>query len=288
MATFMMRSVAPALTLFMGLVLMSAGSEAVENCKVKVSRTDGTLQVSATNVATNPRWGAAAGQETNMFSNEGTCVVAGTASKCELAAPGNPQRITPPDLCTLSLADDGPTDCSAYIRGCTPGVRTVGAGAIVAGTIVAFAGATAPSGWLLCNGAAVSRTTYTALFAAIGISHGQGDGITTFNLPDYQGRFLRGVDNGAGRDPDAASRSAMNAGGNTGGAVGSVQGHELASHHHSFITDEDSCVSCSGSVADPIDRAGFPTGSVGGRDTSNVGGNETRPVNAYVNWIIKY
>jgi microcystin-dependent protein len=61
-----------------------------------------------------------------------------------------------------------------------------------AGTIIAFAGATPPSGWLLCNGSAISRTTYSALFSAIGTAHGQGDGSATFNLPDYRGQFLRG------------------------------------------------------------------------------------------------
>jgi microcystin-dependent protein len=52
---------------------------------------------------------------------------------------------------------------------------------------------TPPAGWLLCDGAAVSRTTYSVLFAAIGIDYGPGDGSTTFNLPDYRGRAPVGV-----------------------------------------------------------------------------------------------
>jgi microcystin-dependent protein len=51
-------------------------------------------------------------------------------------------------------------------------------------------------GWLKCNGAAVSRSTYAVLFAAIGTLYGAGDGTTTFNLPDYRGEFLRGLDDG--------------------------------------------------------------------------------------------
>lgn len=60
------------------------------------------------------------------------------------------------------------------------------------GTVLSFAGASAPAGWELCDGRAVSRTTYAALFAAIGTAHGSGDGSTTFNIPDYRWTFLRG------------------------------------------------------------------------------------------------
>lgn len=56
--------------------------------------------------------------------------------------------------------------------------------------------ATVPAGWLLADGSSVSRTTYPALFAAIGTVYGPGDGVSTFNLPDYTGRFLMGSDNG--------------------------------------------------------------------------------------------
>lgn len=62
------------------------------------------------------------------------------------------------------------------------------------GAIVAFAGAIAPAGWLLCDGSAVSRTTFAALFAAISTAYGPGDGSTTFNLPDLRGRTTVGKD----------------------------------------------------------------------------------------------
>ena len=61
------------------------------------------------------------------------------------------------------------------------------------GTINAFGGATAPEGWLLCQGQALSRTTYKDLFDVIGTNFGSGDGSTTFNLPDLRGEFLRGA-----------------------------------------------------------------------------------------------
>ena len=84
------------------------------------------------------------------------------------------------------------------------------------GEVAFFARSTPPSGWLKANGAAVSRTTYAALFAAIGTTFGAGDGSTTFNLPDLRGEFLRGVDDGRGVD--------------IGRGLGSYQADEIKSH----------------------------------------------------------
>jgi microcystin-dependent protein len=64
------------------------------------------------------------------------------------------------------------------------------------GMIFPYAGATAPTGFLLCDGAAVSRTTYADLFALIGTTYGAGDGSTTFNVPDLRGRFAIGAGTG--------------------------------------------------------------------------------------------
>lgn len=63
--------------------------------------------------------------------------------------------------------------------------------AVPPGVIVPFAGTTVPDGWLICNGAAVSRTTYANLFAAVGTKWGSGDGSTTFNLPDADERYIQ-------------------------------------------------------------------------------------------------
>lgn len=65
--------------------------------------------------------------------------------------------------------------------------------AVPTGAYISWAGATPPAGYLPCNGAAVSRTTYKALFAVIGTLYGAGDGNTTFNLPDCSGKFLQGA-----------------------------------------------------------------------------------------------
>jgi microcystin-dependent protein len=87
-----------------------------------------------------------------------------------------------------------------------------------AGNLAFTARSTAPAGWLKANGAAVSRTTYAALYAAIGTTYGAGDGTNTFNLPDYRGYFLRGLDDGRGID---ASR-----------VLGSIQDSQNLAHNH--------------------------------------------------------
>lgn len=69
-----------------------------------------------------------------------------------------------------------------------------------AGQVVAFARQTPPTGWLVCDGSAVSRTTYARLFEALGTTFGAGNGSTTFNLPDLRGEFIRGIDAGRGVD----------------------------------------------------------------------------------------
>ena len=72
-------------------------------------------------------------------------------------------------------------------------VQAVNPPAVPPGTLIHYAGRTVPSGWLICNGANVSRTDYAALFAAIGTIYGTGDGVTTFGLPNLNGRFLEGT-----------------------------------------------------------------------------------------------
>ena len=98
-------------------------------------------------------------------------------------------------------------------------------GMVPSGTVLYFAGRTAPAGWLKANGAAVSRTAYAALFAAIGTTYGAGDGRSTFNLPDLRGEFLRGWDDGRGVD--------------AGRVFGSAQAHALQAHQHGLAVAAD-------------------------------------------------
>lgn len=152
------------------------------------------------------------------------------------------------------------------------------------GTIIMFGGPTTPAGHLACNGAAVSRTVYPELFAAIGGYYGAGDGSTTFNLPDFRGIFPRGWDNGRGVDP---SRT-----------FGSLQGSLFASHAHS-VYDPSHYHVVYGGVG--TSGQGYTQNGVGS-NTLNVntayaatgigiyatGGNETRPINIAVLFAIKY
>lgn len=257
-------------------------------------------------------------------------------------------------------------DSTLEISGSTARVKDAGitqaklaADVLPAGMVIAWSGTSAPTGWLLCDGSAVSRTTYSALFAIIGVTHGQGDGSTTFNLPDYRGQFLRGyialssitgsgtaasnnatfTGHGINRtgmkvrlasgtlsglstltdyyaivvdantlafatskanalagtkititgansavisqyeDPDASSRTAMNVGGTASGP-GSMQSDEFKSHNHT--------VPMSNGPLSTDNFAHRASNQVGTINTGSAGGNETRPVNVYVNYLVRY
>lgn len=159
-----------------------------------------------------------------------------------------------------------------------------------AGCVTAYMGTTAPAGWLLCDGSAVGRSgPYGALFAVIGTACGSGDGSTTFNLPDMRGMFLRGVSGTSSQDPDKTSRTAANTGGNTGNAVGSVQGDQFAAHSHSLNQPGVASITGSGSTSGVYTGTGTSVGTIANGDSVNAsGGSETRPRNVYVNYIIKY
>lgn len=190
----------------------------------------------------------------------------------------------------------------------TASLQTTLVGSVIPpGTIAPFGGGTVPAGWLLCDGSLVSRSTYSALFSAVGTVHGQGDGSSTFHLPDYRGRFLRGADNmgtgAAGRDPDAGTRTAANTGGTTGAGVGSVQSDAMQGHGHDWRGNKTAGVSGGGSqwvirgnvagdtnYTDSSDsgtgdliQAPSTQGSFGTPKTSS----ESRPQNANVEYIIK-
>ncbi len=96
-------------------------------------------------------------------------------------------------------------------------------GAMPVGGEIDFAGATAPAGWLLEYGQAISRTTYSALFAVIGTTYGNGDGSTTFNLPDARGRVYAGVDNMGGTAANRITAAVSGVNGIVLGASGGSQ-----------------------------------------------------------------
>lgn len=146
------------------------------------------------------------------------------------------------------------------------------------GMVVPFAMSAVPSGWLECDGTAVSRTTYASLFAAIGVTYGVGDGSTTFNLPDLRGEFLRGWDHGRGVD--------------SGRGIATKQEDALQGHRHGpapsstgyWTTNSGSGLSGGGTSGE--------SGSTGDPVTDTVNGtprtaSETRPRNIAMMFCIK-
>lgn len=107
-------------------------------------------------------------------------------------------------------------------------------GTFPAGAIIPFGGSSAPSGWLLCAGQAVSRTTYANLYSIIGTTYGAGDGSTTFNLPDLRGRVAAGKDDMNG---SAANRITSATSGITGTTLGAAGGDQRLHNHNHGITD---------------------------------------------------
>lgn len=180
--------------------------------------------------------------------------------------------------------------------------------AFAVGSIVAWPLATVPSGWLECDGSAVSRATYAALYAKISTTYGTGDGSTTFNLPDYRDYFLRGY---SSTGTDAASRTDRGDG-TTGASIGTKQAAATLPHAHDFTatTDEDgehthvygphpirATISSAGSGAQAFENTGTADALTvaGGAHAHDVSGTtdlsagtntETRPKNITVKWII--
>ena len=164
-------------------------------------------------------------------------------------------------------------------------------GSGITGQVSFFAFSSVPTGWIKANGAAISRTTYAALFAAIGIVHGSGDGTTTFNVPDLRGEFLRCLDDGRSID---TSRS-----------IGTAQSYQNETHSHTLTAAPHTGGFQYGSAPLAISR-GYPAGigggpyshifngvndavfSTGNLQNSNSGGTEARPRNIALLACIKF
>lgn len=185
------------------------------------------------------------------------------------------------------------------------------------GSVQAFAGPKdhIPSGWRECNGDTIRRSRFPALFRVIGISWGEGNGRTTFNLPDLRGVFLRGVAGTSNLDPDVLLRERIRPGGNTGNAVGSLQqfgtalprktpfstGNENQQHQHDYFdahfaevhAGADQRLEGSNNGFDGDNGAFGRTRKTAPNTVSHThevtagGDGETRPVNAYVYWICR-
>lgn len=139
---------------------------------------------------------------------------------------------------------------------------------IPSGVLIAYGAATAPSGWLLCDGAAVSRTTYADLFAIIGTAFGTGDGSTTFNVPDCRGRYFLGKDDMGGTSANRVTATqADNLGQGSGLETHVLTTAEMPAHSHTVGTP----IQSGGLAADAMDynNAGESSSSTGGGGAHN-------------------
>lgn len=149
------------------------------------------------------------------------------------------------------------------------------------GSIQAYAGSTAPSGWLLCQGQAVSRTTYSNLFDIIGTTYGAGDGSTTFNLPDLRGRVPVGLDSGQ------TEFDALNEKG--GAKTHTLTTNEMPSHNHALSTNAGYYV-FGGGAGNPAQGTGYGTRLSDINSASAGGGAAHNNLQPYIvmNFIIRY
>ena len=170
--------------------------------------------------------------------------------------------------------------------------------ALPGGVIFPFAGSAAPTGWLLCDGAAISRTVYARLFAAIGTTYGVGAGSTTFNLPNSQGVFLRG----AGSQTISALTYS--------GTLGAKQNDQIQGHYHNksetahtHAAAGDTAARAAGAntgwgiaagqtnalagVQSAVSNVLITNPSSDGSNGTPRTGTETQPANVTVNYIIK-
>lgn len=127
----------------------------------------------------------------------------------------------------MSLGDELLINDSGNLKKVT-GQQIVAISAVPAGCMMDYAGATEPLGWTFCYGQELNRTTYAALFLAIGVTYGAGDGSTTFNVPDCRGRVTAGDDNMGGTAANRITDAKCGIDGTVLGAAGGTQDHLLA------------------------------------------------------------
>lgn len=157
------------------------------------------------------------------------------------------------------------------------------------GVIFPFGGTSAPAGFLMCDGSAVSRAAYPLLFATIGTAFGNGDGSTTFNVPDLRGRVPAGKDDMGGSAANRLTNGGSGVAGNTLGAVGGAETHTLSASQippHTHPLPAAGAGTGAGSNAQLYQ--GTNTGNI--NTSANTGGgaahNNTQPT-MVLNYIIK-
>ncbi len=196
-------------------------------------------------------------------------------------------RIVIPDNGTIGSASD--TDAIAIsASGAVTFSKDINPNNFV-GMIAPFGMSSVPTGWLACDGSAVSRTTYADLFTAIGTTWGAGDGSSTFALPDLAGAFLRGT--GANQTHAKATSESNKF---TGPNVGSFEDDHMQGHKHRFHSVDagaagtDWNMGRGGGATSSGDVLGVYEATTDGSNGTPRTGDETQPFNAGVKYCIKY
>tara|TARA_A100000171_G_scaffold29402_1_gene27558 strand:- start:183 stop:1409 length:1227 start_codon:yes stop_codon:yes gene_type:complete len=214
-------------------------------------------------------------------------------------------KIVDGTIATADIADDAITAAKFNISGNgTSGqvVQSDGDGSFsyltlatgfVSGMLMPYAGASAPSGWLLCYGQAISRTTYADLFTAIGTVYGVGDGSSTFNVPDLRGRVVAGQDDMGGSSANRLTNQTGGLNGDTLGDTGGSETHtlteaQLPAHSHGNVVTNVGATS-STNTGDGINRIRL-TGITQSKSATSTGSgdahNNVQPT-IILNYIIK-
>lgn len=287
------------------IVVLDTVASAVNEITVANAATGAGPSVAATGVDTNIDLFLAA-KGTGVVKAGGVEVVtlSGTQSLSNktIASPSNVSATTGNAAIIAATGPDTNIDINLTPKG-SGSVLFGGASPsfVPTGSVIPFAGATAPTGWLLSFGQNVSRSTYAALFAVIGTTYGVGDGSTTFGLPDLRGRVIAGQDDMGGTSANRLTGLSGGVDGDILGGTGGLETHTLtesqipAHRHLSGITQSGSSnamaygstaisPSTSGSMSEDGDNGTITS------NTSNTGGgtahNNVQPT-IILNYIIK-
>lgn len=185
---------------------------------------------------------------------QGTVVEVGSGAQAEMVRVARRDEPTTavdllrnwyPVIGTMPAVTDEVWALSWYGSGLVLTGGSGGSGSALTGEVKMWAGATTPTGYLPCDGAAVSRTTYAALYTALGAAsspYGQGDGSTTFNVPDYRGRVPVGVGTG-----DASGATAHTLGEKEGQETVTLAISQMPLHNHTWSADTNTNTTQTGS-----------------------------------------
>ena len=217
--------------------------------------------------ATTGAEAALAGTATNAGAI--TAVGANTATNATNLTNHLNDTVDAHDASAISVADTAGNYAGTEVEAVLAEIASTPAGdSFPSGVMMAYGATAAPTGWLICDGTAVSRTTYADLFTAIGTTFGSGNGSTTFNVPDLRGRVAVGYSSGGASEVSAMA--------NNDGYSNTTRN---VSHHHTYERPNAGNDGGSGS--------GYVTTNASGIKTSGDTNNADHPAYLVIQWIIK-